>query len=124
MRDHKRTGLTLTIIGVLSLLIGCGSKTQTVTFEMEPYNTASATLEGDRPFVMVQNKGPGPVQLRFNRGVGFRNEARTLTPGTASGCTVYGPKQVTVETGPENGAIVEVESQNASGMAVSGPVPK
>ena len=103
------------------LLAGC-THPYRVRLEMPPQNRAVVRVNGDS-FVTVTNDGPGDVGVSIADEEVVGKQQRRL--GRFShGTTVSGPTRVTLQTGPDEHASVEIEARGATGLTIeSSPVP-
>jgi hypothetical protein len=108
---------------MLTVPVGCQTKTFRMTFEMPADHVASVEAKGRTPFVVVSNDGPDEVMITFDAGSAAQDGPRPVRPNTATGSTLHGSKAVRLETGPGTGSTVRVEASRVSTLNLEPPRP-
>ena len=119
-----RTIRIVCLLGVVTLC-GCTNGPYTLTFGMNPDNTAAVVAYGDHPTVLLQNHGPATVVVRSHELDGDQiGEASTLRAAERMDCQIDAPLRVTIETGPGETTMVTCVLEGATGCNISAGTPK
>ncbi|MFQ5654864.1 MAG: hypothetical protein ACE5GW_09060 [Planctomycetota bacterium] len=120
---YRRVAQISVLLGSV-LAAGCVSQSYRIGLELAPANRAVVLVKGKKSFVIVENRGPGSVDVDFDGTHVLGDQQRHLRRGD-TGPTMHGPARVTIETGPESGAEVEVRARGAVRVVVErAPSPK
>lgn len=112
------------------LLSACaGGAERTMGLHLGPDTEAVLLLTGDQPFVTVENGGPGVVEVAWEshpapgQGIVSSDGMSRIMPGTAAATSIICPSRITVSTGEEGGATVQVIVDRCDDIRLDSPVP-
>lgn len=96
-------------------LTGC-THSYNVRFQMDAANRAVVVVSGNSPFVTVQNRGPGSVEVTFEQdGEPIRD--RAILPAEAAS-TINRAARVVLESADHSSVEVEVLAERSTGLSI------
>ncbi len=115
---------TLALIAALAVTMfsGCASDSQRLQYDLAPDQMIDVRVQGDEPFVIIENHGPGAVDVTFDAdAVGAAG--RRLESRTSRGRTVQHEERIRIESGAEPTRLT-VDVRGGEGILSQGPAPR
>jgi len=100
------------------LAVGCSSSKHRVHFRIGPDSHRDVVVLGAKPWVEVENHGPGRVAILFP------GQERVMLGTAATGATVSGPARVRVTAAGAGGAEVTVTATGGDGLSLGATTKK
>ena len=107
------------ILGLI--LAGCDAVARSIELPMPAHTTASVELDGDAPFAIVSNQGPGQADVVFDADSALAT-VRSVDPSTSTGQMLHATKRIRIAAGATP-TTVDVEATGARGATVHRAAP-
>ncbi|MFO1029741.1 MAG: hypothetical protein U1F60_01560 [Planctomycetota bacterium] len=111
VRNHRSCPSLLALCSCL--VAGCTTSNSHFGIVLQPKTTATLRVQGDNPFVQVDNDGPGAIDVSFAPGVGMPDRVRVLRGSSARSLRNGGVLQFELVEGEQ--ADLQVHVQNGTG---------
>ncbi len=114
-----RRGAGCLLVTLTAFSLGACRSESSVGLNLPPGIAASVELEGSNPFIVVDNHGPGMVDVRFApSAASFGVETEHLIRG-ATGRTMRGGGSIRITNTSDKPADVSLTATNHTGLAVT-----